>query len=170
MNKGNKLDVAPSVFTREFNAPRQLVFDAWTQTDHLINWMFPQAGYKCEYVRADIKTGGSSLHKMTSPQGHEMWLLTKYEEVISPDTIVFRQYNSNAKGDIVPNRQMPDWPREMRATVLLKEQKGKTNLQLIWQPMEVTQAELDSFEASRSQHVNGWGSGFDQLSIYLKTI
>lgn len=164
-----ELTVAPSIFTREFNAPRQLVFDAWTQVDHLINWMFPQVGFVCEYVTTEIKTGGSTLHKMTAPNGHEMWLFTKYEKVTSPDTIIFRQYNSNADGDILPGH-MPDWPNEMLATVLLEEINGKTKLELIWQPMEVTQAEIDAFEASRSQHVNGWGSGFDQLATYLEKI
>jgi len=74
---------------------------------------------------------------------------------------VFRQYNSNAAGDILPSQHIPDWPKAVRSTILLEEINGKTKLELIWQPMEVTQAEIGAFEVSRSQHVNGWGSGFD---------
>ena len=86
MSKENKITVEPSILTREFNAPRHLVFDAWTQVEHLKNWMFPQKGFTCEYVVADIKPGGSSLHKMIAPNGREMWLLTKYEELNPPES------------------------------------------------------------------------------------
>ncbi|NQV13845.1 SRPBCC domain-containing protein [bacterium] len=170
MDNKNIITLEPSIFTREFNAPIQLVFDAWTQPEHLKNWMFPQAGFTCEYVSADIKSGGSSLHKMITPDGYEMWLLTKYEEVNSPDTLVFRQYNSNQAGDILPNMQMPTWPKEMRATVKLEEVGGTTKLQLIWQAIDPTKEEAETFEASRSQHGNGWNGGFEQLAIYLETL
>ncbi|MBC8376052.1 MAG: SRPBCC domain-containing protein [FCB group bacterium] len=170
MNKPIDQSVKPSIFTREFAAPRQLVFDAWTQPEHLRNWMFPMPGVTCEYMASNIVTGGSSLHKMSFPNGHEMWLLTKYESVESPEKIVFRQYNSNAEGDILPNMQMPDWPKEMRATVLFEEVNGNTRLELIWEPVDASQAERDTFEASRSQHGNGWEGGFDQLISYLKTL
>lgn len=169
MSNDNEISVKPSILTREFDAPRKLVFEAWTQVEHLKNWMFPQKGFMCEYIFAEIKSGGSSLHKMIAPNGQAMWLLTKYEEVRSPDTLVFRQYNSNEAGDILPNPQMPNWPKELRTTVKLEEQNGKTKLQLIWQPINPTKEEAAAFEASRSQHGKGWGGGFDQLAIYLGT-
>ncbi|MCI0415885.1 SRPBCC domain-containing protein [bacterium] len=170
MSNDNELMVEPSILIREFIAPRQLVFDAWTQVKHLKNWMFPQKGFTCEYVSADIKPGGSSLHKMIAPNGHEMWLLTKYEEVNPPESLVFRQYISNEAGDILPNTQMPNWPKEMRTTIKLEEVDGKTKLQLVWQPINPTKEEAEAFEASRSQHGNGWGRGFDQLASYLGTL
>ena len=52
-------DIKPSRLIREFNAPRQLVFDAWTQVEHLNNWMFPMQGCQCEFINADIQSGGS---------------------------------------------------------------------------------------------------------------
>ncbi|MDJ0705066.1 MAG: metalloregulator ArsR/SmtB family transcription factor [Leptolyngbyaceae cyanobacterium MO_188.B28] len=170
MSSDNEHTVEPTIITREFNAPRQLVFDAWTQPEHLKNWMFPQKGFTCEYVSADIKPGGSSLHKMTAPNGSEMWLLTKYEEVTSPESLVFRQYISNEAGDILSNPQMPNWPKELRTTIKLEEMGGKTKLQLIWQPINPTKEEAEAFEASRSQHGAGWGGGLDQLAAYLETL
>lgn len=169
MSNDPGITVEPTIVTRELNAPRQLVFDAWTQTEHLNNWMFPKKGFTCEYISANITPGGSSLHKMTAPNGHEMWLLTKYEVVDSPGRLVFRQYISNEVGDILPNTQMPNWPKEMRATIQLDEiDGGKTKLQLIWEPVDPTQAEAETFEASRDQ--DGWGSGLDQLTAYLETV
>ena len=65
---------------------------------------------------------------------------------------------------------MPDWPRELQTTINLEEVDGKTRLELIWQPVNPTQAEANAFDASRDQHGNGWTGGFDQLAIYLDGI
>lgn len=167
----NDNTVKPSILTREFNAPKKLVFEAWTQPEHLQHWMFPQKGFSCEYVTADIREGGTAHHKMISADGREMWQLTKYEEINPFDSLVFRQYNSNEAGEIVPNSKsmphMPDWPQELRTRVELVEVDGITQLTLIWQPVSPSEQEAKTFEASRSQHVNGWGSGFEQLAEYL---
>lgn len=101
-------NVTPAEIIREFDAPRELVFSAWVNTEHLNQWMFPMAGCTCDFVQADIRTGGTSLHKVTMPNGHEMWLFTKYELVQAPDKLVFLQYMSNEKGDILGNDNMPD--------------------------------------------------------------
>ena len=170
MNNEKSFTVEPTILTREFNAPRELVFDAWTKPEHLKNWMFPQQGFSCEYVSADITPGGASLHKMSAPNGFEMWLLTKYEEISPPSKLVFRQYTSNASGDILPNPQMPDWPRELRTTITLEAVGGKTRLQLVWQPVDPTREEIEAFEASRAEHGKGWGGGLEQLDAYLDSL
>ena len=77
----SEITVEPVVIEREFNAPMQLVYEAWTQSEHLCKWQAPNANVKCEYQAADIRSGGSALHKMTMPNGHEMWLLTKYSNL-----------------------------------------------------------------------------------------
>jgi len=169
MSNDSGVTVEPTILTREYKAPRQLVFEAWTQPEHLKNWQFPFKGFTCEFVSADIKPGGSSLHKMTAPNGFEMWLLTKYEEITPPESLVFRQYNSNENGEILPNPQMPNWPKEMRTTIKLEEVGDKTKLQLIWQPVNPTKEEAEAFEASRPEHDKGWGGGLEQLDAYLGT-
>lgn len=170
MSNDNALSVEPTILTREYDAPIKLVFEAWTQSKHLCRWQMPMKGFECEYVQEDIRPGGSTLHKMKAPNGFEMWLLTKYEDIVEPEKIVFRQYNANEQGEILPNPQMENWPEEMRTTILLTETNGKTQLQLIWQPVDASQAEIDAFEASRSQHDKGWGGGLDQLTDYLASI
>jgi len=162
--------VEPTILTRTYSAPRQLVFDAWTKTEHLQNWQFPFKGFKCEFVSHDIRPGGSTLHKMTAPNGFEMWLLTKYEEIVEPTSIVFRQYPSNETGEILPNPQNPNWPKEMRTTIKLSEDGDKTRLELIWQPINPSQAEAEAFEASRPDHEKGWGGGLEQLVAYLDSM
>ena len=73
-------------------------------------------------------------------------------------------------GDILPNPQMPNWPKELRTTIKLEEVGGNTKLQLIWQPIHPTKEEAEAFEASRSQHGNGWGGGLEMLDVYLGTL
>ena len=162
--------VEPTILTRTYKAPRQLVFEAWTQTEHLQNWQFPFKGFKCEFLTHDIRPGGSTLHKMTAPNGFEMWLLTKYEDIKAPERIVFRQYTANPAGEIMPNPQNPNWPKEMRTTINLKESGDKTLLELIWQPINPSKAEVDAFEASRPDHDKGWGGGLEQLVAYLESL
>lgn len=163
--------VIPSEIVREFNAPRQLVFDAWTQVKHLNNWMFPMPGCKCEFVSADIIKGGSSLHKITMPNNHEMWLLTKYEEVVPPERLVFLQYFSNEQGDVLPMPHIPDWPKDMLATLHFEELAAdRTKLTFIWEPRNPTVVELNAFESTRSEHGKGWGAGLDQLHSYIESM
>jgi len=171
MSSDNEIMVEPTILTREYNAPQQLVFEAWTQAEHLKNWQFPFKGFKCEFATADIKPGGSTLHKMIAPNGFEMWLMTKYDEINPYDSLVFRQYTSNEAGDILPNPQIPNWPKELRTTINFEViGDGKTRLQLIWQPINPTQEEAEAFEASRPEHDKGWGGGLDQLIGYLETL
>lgn len=163
--------VVPSKIVREFNAPRQLVFDAWTQVEHLNNWMFPMQGCSCEFVKADIQSGGSSLHKVTMPNGFEMWLFTQYEEVSFPEKLVFLQYFSNENGDIVTVPHIPNWPKDMLATLSFEEDSaGKTTITFLWEPRNPTADELAAFESTRAEHHKGWGAGMDQLEIYLSAL
>ena len=166
----NQNTLTPSKIVKEFNAPRQLVFDAWTHVEHLNNWMFPMQGCSCEFVKADIQTGGSSLHKVTMPNGHEMWLFTQYKEVSSPDKLVFLQYFSNENGDIVPMQHVPNWPKDMLATLLFEETDGKTTITFLWEPRNPTVEEVIAFEATRADHGKGWGAGMQQLQIYLSSL
>lgn len=164
----NSKGIEPSVIVREFDAPQKLVFDAWTQVEHLSKWMFPMPGCQCEFVTAEIKDGGTSLHKLTMPNGHEMWLFTKYEEVKAPDKLVFLQYFSNEDGDILPMPHMPNWPKDMLATLYFESlSDGKTRITFNWEPINPTDEERAVFEASRADHDKGWGSGMDQLVAYL---
>lgn len=161
-----EIAVEPSVFTYEFKAPMQLVYEAWTEERHLCQWQVPNANVRCEYKSADIRAGGSALHKMVMPNGGEMWLLTKYHELSPYTKIVFTQYSANEQGEIVPS-SIPHWPKEILATIQLSDESGITKMTFTWQPMGVSQEEAAAWEASRSQHGKGWGGSFELLAAYL---
>ncbi len=165
----SEIVVEPSILTRDFNAPMQLVYEAWTDESHLCQWQVPNAQVTCVYSHADIKTGGSALHKMVMPNGHEMWLLTQYAELSPYHTIVFTQYESNENGDILPP-SLPNWPKEIQATIKLSEADGVTSMRFIWQPLNPTAEEAAAWEASRPQHGKGWGGSFELLAGYLSRL
>lgn len=170
-NSPEEASVPPSIIEKDFNAPLQLVFDAWTQVEHLNQWMFPMPGCQCEFVQADIAPGGTSLHKITMPNGHEMWLFTRYEVVESPSKLDFLQYMSNDQGEILPNPHMPNWPKDMVATLNFEAlADDKTRLTFYWEPRNPTPEEIKAFEDSRADHGRGWGAGMEQLERYLESI
>lgn len=161
-----EITVEPSAFSREFKAPMKLVYEAWTQAEHLCKWQTPNAQITCEYKTSDIRTGGSALHKMVMPNGNQMWLLTEYKELSPHHTIVFVQHPSNEEGEILPS-PMPNWPKEILATIKLSEAGGITTMKFIWQPINPTQDEAEAWEVSRPNHGKGWGGSFEQLAGYL---
>ena len=158
--------VEPLIITRDFNAPMQLVYDAWTRPDHLGQWQAPNENVRCEFKYADIKNGGSALHKMVMPNGNEMWLLTKYHELHPYHTIIFTQYGSNEDGDIM-SPPMPSWPKEIRATIKLTESDGITSMEFIWKPINPTKEEAQGWKASHAQPGKGWEGSFELLAGYL---
>lgn len=158
----------PSVIQKEFNASQQVLFDMWTQAEPLSKWMFPMLGCTCEYTSADIRQNGSSLHKITMPNGNEMWLLTKYEELSTPNKLVFLQYISNEFGEILPNPHMPNWPEHMLATLsfeAISEQRSR--LIFSWEPRNPSDEERLVFEDTRSSHAMGWNTSMQQLEILV---
>ncbi len=167
MTDTEKHKVAPTILTRIYDAPINLVFAAWTQVEHLQRWQFPFKGFKCEFIRADIRAGGESLHKLVAPNGFELFLLTRYEVIRKPDCVIFRQYNANSSGEIVPNPQIPNWPAEMQTQILLQPLGEQTELKLVWQPIDATAEEIAVFEQTRPDHDKGWGSGLEMLASFL---
>jgi len=76
------------VFEREFDAPRELVWNCWTQVEHLVHWWGPD-GFRTTYEEFDVRPGGMARFVMHGPDGHDwpnkMW----FKEVDPPRRLVF---------------------------------------------------------------------------------
>jgi hypothetical protein len=83
---------------------------------------------------------------------------------------VFLQYFSNESGDIVPMQHIPNWPKDMLATLSFEEADGKTTITFLWEPRNPTAEEVVAFEATRADHGKGWGAGMQQLHTYLTSL
>jgi uncharacterized protein YndB with AHSA1/START domain len=76
------------VLTRTFDAPRKLVFKAWTDPKHLAQWWGPR-GFATSIREMDVKPGGGWHYSMRAPDGKEYPFDGVYLEVVEPEKLVF---------------------------------------------------------------------------------
>jgi uncharacterized protein YndB with AHSA1/START domain len=120
------------LITRDFDAPRDLVFRAWTDPDRLARWHAPR-GCTIEYRAIDVRPGGSFHSCIRTPDGQECWCVGTYLEVDEPGRIVYTLALSDEDGgpvDPADASKDPDWPRETTVTVTLEDLGGRTRLTL----------------------------------------
>jgi uncharacterized protein YndB with AHSA1/START domain len=155
------------IITRVFDAPRALVFDAWTKPEHLMQWMGPK-GSESRYGSCDIRPGGMSHYFMKAPNGFEMWGKAFYREVTKPSRLVYVQHFSDESGAIARHPFMPTWPRDMLSTVAFEDEPGgKTKVTLRWTPITASAEERAAFEQGKKGATMGWGGSFDVLDELL---
>ena len=120
------------VITRIFDAPRELVWKAWTDPEHLTRWWGPK-GFTSPACKIDLRVGGKYLFCMRSPEGKDFWSTGVYREIVEPERIVWTDSFADEKGNPVPASHygLPgDRPEEMLVTVTFEEHQGKTKMTL----------------------------------------
>ena len=137
------------VITRIFDAPRHLVFQAWTEPDRATRWWGPQ-GFVTTYCNMDVRPGGAFRVCMRSPAGAEHWKQGVYREVVEPERLVFTFAWEDAEGK--PGHQT-------LVTLTFAEHGNKTELTL-------HQAVFESV-ARRDEHRRGWASTLERFAEYL---
>ncbi|MFA4965976.1 MAG: SRPBCC domain-containing protein [Thermoleophilia bacterium] len=118
------------VVTRVLEAPRDLVFKAWTEPERLLRWWGPK-GFTTPAASVDLRVGGAFHYCMRSPEGQEYWGLGVYREIVVPERIVYTDSFADAEGEPVsPSHYgMSDsHPAEALMTVTLAELEGRTQL------------------------------------------
>lgn len=139
--------------TRLFDAPRELVFSAWTDPDHLVKWWGPN-GFTADSCTINLTEGGRWRTCIRDDeQGREHWVRGVYHEIERPRRLVFSFAWEEPKG--TPGH-------DTLVTVTFADRDGKTE-------MTFHQALFDTAE-SRDSHAEGWGETFDDLSAHLKEI
>ena len=100
----NKMTISHSerVFMAErvFDAPRERVFAAFSQSEHLKQWWGPKR-WTLPVSKMDFRAGGSWHYCMKGPEGEESWGKALYHEVVAPERIVYTDYFSDADGNVV---------------------------------------------------------------------
>ena len=121
------------VFIEEtFNASIERVFNAWTDPEKLMKWYAPD-GCTIYFKKIEVKTGGQFHSCISNPQFGDCWCIGEYKEVLPNTRIVFTLINADENGDRINPADIgmdPHWPGETLVTVTLKEENGKTILQL----------------------------------------
>src|SRR6266436_3804077 len=91
MNTGTLEVTTPSdreiAMTRVFNAPRRLVFDAWTKPELLKRWLGVRGGWTFAVCEVDLKVGGTYRFVWRGPDGTEMGMGGGYREIAKPERV-----------------------------------------------------------------------------------
>lgn len=162
--------IQPYVISREFPAPRELLWKAWTERERLMQWFGPR-GFTMSTAKLDFRPGGTFHYAMRAPDGKEMWGKFIYREVVAPQKIVLVNCFSDEAGGITRHPFSATWPLEMLTTTTLTERGGKTLFTIEWVPLNATIAELKTFDTMRESMTQGWTGTFQQLDEYLaKTV
>lgn len=131
MEGKNKTTGREIFIERTYNAPRELVFKAWSDAESLKRWYAPN-GCTIPHCTVDFRVGGVFHHCIDTPMG-ECWAKGFYKEIITPEKIVFTIAFSDAEGNFTDNPPVgkdPEWPMETTVTVTFEEQDGKTRMTL----------------------------------------
>lgn len=159
----------PFVISREFDAPRKLVWKAWTEPERLQQWFGPK-GFVGRTLKLDLRPGGILHSYLRSPDGMEMWGRWIFREVTVPERLVWIHSFSNRDGGIARHPLSPTWPLELLTETTFVERGGKTIVTLKWTPHNATEEEIKTFNAAHEGMTHGWGGTFEQLAGYLKQL
>lgn len=154
------------VITRTFAAPRELVFEAFTDPERMKQWFTPK-GFTGQVAKMDLRPGGTYHYCLRAPDGKEMWGKAVYREIAAPERLVWVNSFSDAQGGTTRHPLSPSWPLEMLTTITFAEQASKTKLTVRWVPINPTDEERKTFDAGHASMNQGWTGTLDQLAAYL---
>jgi len=152
------------VLERIFDAPRELVWRAWTEPKLLPRWYGPNV--ETIVHRLELKPGGLWLVEMKWG-GRASHQRVEYTDVVPPERLVWLHANADADWNVTPSPMMPDWPRVLLTTVTFEEDGGRTKLRLTWIPHEASEAEVACFAAAIERIGKGWDAGMELLAKLL---
>ena len=141
--------MADLTITRVFDAPRELVFKAWTDAGQGNQWSAPRR-FTVAAFENELRPGGTWRLGMRSPEGEELWVGGVYREIVRPERLVMTHAWQGLDG--TPGH-------ETLITVTLAANGGRTE-------MTFRQTGFDSV-AERDGHRDGWSECFDRLDEQL---
>ena len=148
--------VKQATLTRDFDAPRDLIFAAWTEPEHFAQWCGPQ-GFSVPVVEMDVRTGGTFRIEMKSPDGSTYPTKGTFTDVTPPERLVM----------IDIGMEGPDGTSmmELQYTVTFEDLGGKTRLTLT---IDVLKA-APEFENVLEGAQMGFTQAFEKLEAHLES-
>ncbi|HEY0264408.1 MAG TPA: SRPBCC domain-containing protein [Granulicella sp.] len=157
------------VITREFDAPRELVYKCWTEPERLTEWWLGPGGSRLTIKHADIRPGGTMVYGMRMPDGKMVWLRWAFRDLTPPSRIVLVVSFVDEQENPLPHASAPAL-LERLSTVTFEEQGGKTLMtfrsQMMYAREEDRAASRTFFEGMQQ----GWTGLLNSLEAYLKTL
>ena len=149
---------------RVFNAPRALVWQAWTDPQYLQQWYGP--GVETVIHEFSLEPEGVWLNEMRMGGGSNYQKMI-FKEVAPPEKLVWHHCSADEDWKIAANPMMPDWPRVLLTTVTFEDQGDQTNVRLSQIPMDATDAEIACFAKMKDGMAGGWGKGYEIIDQVL---
>lgn len=143
--------------SREFDAPRDLVWQVWTQPEHVVEWWWPR-GFSAPHCEIDLRPGGELRIDMVGPDGPADPMLGTFHEVDEPERLVYT-------GRAIPNEDGTA-QLEVLTVVTFSETDGKTTVTM--EATVVRATETASFALAGMEQ--GWVETLDKLGEYLPTL
>ena len=153
-----------TVITREFPAPRQLVWDVWTTPEHIEKWFGPK-GFNTRVEELDFQVGGRSNYIMVGPDGTEYPAVGVFKEIVPIEKIVSTDEWGEKIEELEAFKNV-DLPQDMILTALFDDLGQKTKLTLITSHKSVE----DKDKHEKIGVIAGWNSSFDKMDEYLAEI
>lgn len=153
--------------TRKFNAPRDLIFQAWTEAEHLAKWWGPP-GISVRVVKLDLTPGGTFHYAMQMPNGPEMFGKFVYREIEPNRLLTFVVSFSDADEGIATHPLSPTWPKQVLSGLeLFDDADGQTRYEMWCTPLDASSEEEQTFIEGRDSLRQGTSGSLDQLEAYL---
>jgi len=163
----NETESADFVIARVLDAPRDLVWKAFSEPERMRHWWGPK-GFSVIAYKMDLRPGGTYHYGLKGPDGSTMWGKFVFREVVAPERMVFISSFSDEAGGTTRHPMAPTWPLEMLSTFIFEEQPGgKTKVTIRWRPHNASGDERKAFDAGRDGMMKGWGGTLEQLEAYL---
>ena len=144
------------VITRVFDAPRALVFEAWSKREHLMQWFGPK-GFSLPACDIDFRVGGALTVTMRSPDGEEFRSRGTFREIVVPERIVL-------ESALLDENDRPRF--EDRNIITFAEHRGQTTVTV---EANIIKLHDPSAVGAIEGMEEGWNQTLDRLSAHLAT-
>ena len=152
--------------TRVFDAPRALVWKAFTEPERLEQWWGPR-GFTTHVLKLELRPGGVFLYSQRMPDGRDLWGKWVYREIVAPERLVVVTSFCDEKENPVRHPLGPNWPLEMLSSSTLTEHQGQTTITVRAIPINATESERKAFDDGKKSMDEGFTGTLDKLAEYL---
>src|SRR5215813_9180829 len=154
------------VIARRFDAPRRLVWRAWSEAERMQVWWGPK-GCSITVATFEFRPGGFFHYAMRFPDGALIWARFLYREIAPPERIVWLNSFSNEGCGITRAPFDPAIPLEILNDATFAEAAGNTTVTRRARPHGASPNEVEVFESMFASLNQGYGGTFDRLAAAL---
>jgi uncharacterized protein YndB with AHSA1/START domain len=153
------------ILTRVLDAPRELVWKAFSEAERLAQWWGPQ-GCDLRVLNLEFQPGGVYHYAMQTPGG-EMYGKLDYRKIVPQESIIYVVSFADTDGNTIRAPFSETWPLEILSETAFTEQDGKTLIVMASSPQNATEEEGQTFEQGLEGMKQGTNGMLDQLAAYL---